>query len=82
MAFAKGGVQGILVADINIKTAEQTVKDCTAVATNKNFRAEAFHIDVTDEASVKSATARMVSTFGRIDYCVNGAGVGLLSLPK
>lgn len=39
------------------------------------FRAEAVHVDVTKEKSVKGAVSHMVKTFGRIDYCINSAGV-------
>ncbi len=68
---------GVLVADINLTTAEQTAQDCSAVAANPTFRAEAVQLDITLEDSVKRATAKMMETFGRIDYCVNGAGVSL-----
>ena len=75
LAFAKSGAQGVLVVDINLETAQQTATDCIAVATSPVFRAEAIQCDVTQEESVKSAMAHMIKTFGRVDYCVNGAGV-------
>ena len=37
--------------------------------------AKAVHIDVTQEESVKLVTTQMQQWFGRIDYCVNCAGV-------
>ncbi|KAI5863672.1 NAD(P)-binding protein [Durotheca rogersii] len=74
-AFAKSGVDGLLVADINLESATGTAQAVKALATNPNFRAEAVQIDVAKEESVAAATQRMLEVFGRIDYCVNGAGV-------
>ncbi|KAI0116166.1 3-oxoacyl-reductase [Hypoxylon sp. NC0597] len=74
-ALAKAGAQGILVADINLEAAQQTVSEVEAVATNPAFRAVAVHLDITDEESVKGTIAHMTESFGRIDYCVHSAGV-------
>ncbi|KAI0850358.1 NAD(P)-binding protein [Daldinia vernicosa] len=79
VALAKEGAKGLLVADINLKAAEETIAEATAVATNPSFRAEAIHLDVTSEESVKQAVAKMIESFGRIDYCVHCAGTGLWS---
>jgi hypothetical protein len=51
------------------------VEECKAVATHSNFRAEAVQVDVTQEGSVKNAVSLVVQLFGRVDYCVNSAGV-------
>ncbi|KAI1084990.1 hypothetical protein F5B20DRAFT_575457 [Whalleya microplaca] len=75
IAFAKEGARGLLVADINLEAATKTALDSKAVATNPDFRAEAIQIDVTVQESVQHATTHMVETFGRIDYCVNGAAI-------
>ncbi|KAK6948143.1 hypothetical protein Daesc_009907 [Daldinia eschscholtzii] len=77
LVLAKEGAKGILVADINLKAAEETVAEATAASTNPSFRAEAIYLDVSDEDSVKKAVARMVESFGRIDYCVHCAGTGI-----
>ncbi|KAI1465804.1 NAD(P)-binding protein [Daldinia caldariorum] len=77
IVLAKEGAKGILVADINLKAAEETVAEATAAATNPSFRAEAIHLDVSDEESVKKSVARMIESFGRIDYCVHCAGIGI-----
>ncbi|KAF3018786.1 hypothetical protein E8E14_000563 [Neopestalotiopsis sp. 37M] len=74
-AFAKEGASGVLVADINIEGAEETVKEIKAVATNPDFRAESIKIDVSLEESVKAAISHAVEKFGRIDYSVHCAGV-------
>ncbi|KAI1299883.1 hypothetical protein F5Y03DRAFT_243144 [Xylaria venustula] len=75
VAFAKEGARGLLVADIDLEAALKTASDSRASATNPDFRAEAIQVDVTLPEAVQKATAYMVETFGRIDYCVNGAGV-------
>ncbi|XXH05980.1 hypothetical protein Hte_012425 [Hypoxylon texense] len=77
LLFAEQGVRGLLVADLNLESAQSTVAEATAAATNSDFKAEAIHIDVTLEASVKQAVEHMVKSFGRIDYCVHSAGISL-----
>ncbi|KAI0483469.1 hypothetical protein F4859DRAFT_472930 [Xylaria cf. heliscus] len=75
IAFAKEGARGLLVADIDLEAATKTVSDSRASAINKDFRAEAIQVDVTRQEDVQRAIKYMKDTFGRIDYCVNGAGV-------
>ncbi|KAI0102438.1 hypothetical protein GGR51DRAFT_550502 [Nemania sp. FL0031] len=75
IAFAKEGARGLLVADIDEDAAKKTADDSKSSATNSEFRAEAVKLDVTLPESVQSAIQYMVETFGRIDYCVNGAGI-------
>ncbi|KAK8119739.1 uncharacterized protein PG998_004365 [Apiospora kogelbergensis] len=74
-AFAREGSSGILVADINLKGAQETVDAIRSVATHADFRAEAIHLDVSSEDSVKAAVSHMKSLFGRVDYAVHCAGV-------
>ncbi|KAI1769736.1 hypothetical protein F4818DRAFT_315515 [Hypoxylon cercidicola] len=75
LLFAEQGVRGLLVADLNLETAKQTVAEANTVATNSAFRAEAIQMDVSVEESVKHGVEHMVKSFGRIDYCVNSAGI-------
>ncbi|KAI0141130.1 NAD(P)-binding protein [Hypoxylon sp. NC0597] len=75
MIFAKYGARGLMVADINLESATKVANESKAVATHPNFRAEAVQVDVTVPDSVQHATEATVRAFGRIDYCVNGAGV-------
>ena len=75
VAFAKEGCLGMVIADINLKAAQDVVASSTGAATAPGFRAEAFFVDVTKEDSVRNAVARMAELFPRIDYCVNSAGV-------
>ena len=66
-----------MIADLDEDAANKVVAECKAVATNAEFRIEQVHVDVTHEASVEHATAQTMQAFGRIDYCVNSAGVSL-----
>jgi len=75
LLFAKEGAAGVMVADLDADAASNVAAECRAVAINVEFRVEQVHVDVTLEASVQHATAQTVQAFGRIDYCVNCAGV-------
>ncbi|KAI1662850.1 NAD(P)-binding protein [Daldinia decipiens] len=77
LAFAQEGAAGIVVADINLEAAERVVKEISASALTANFKAKAVEVDVTSEDSVKRAIEETVAFFGRIDYCVNSAGIGV-----
>lgn len=73
--LAAEGASGVLVADISVTAAARAVAKCEAAATNSRFRAVAIHVDVTLEDSVHSLMDQMTQSFGRIDYCINCAGV-------
>ncbi|KAM0251921.1 hypothetical protein ACHAQJ_007936 [Trichoderma viride] len=77
LGLAKDGAAGILIADMNVEAASRVIAECKSVATASNFRAESFQIDISQEESVEKATKYMTETFGRIDYCINCAGVGV-----
>ncbi|KAL4990684.1 hypothetical protein BDW68DRAFT_153702 [Aspergillus falconensis] len=75
LTLAKDGAAGILIADIDTSAAAETASKCRDVATHADFRVEVTLVDITDEKSVKAAAALMISTFGRMDHCVNCAGI-------
>ncbi|CZR44813.1 uncharacterized protein FPRO_14565 [Fusarium proliferatum ET1] len=77
ISFANEGALGVLIADITVRLAKDAVSECKAAAVNKEFRCEAIHVDVTREDSVQNMMSHAVQTFGRIDYCVNSAGIGV-----
>ncbi|KAL1853910.1 hypothetical protein Daus18300_011652 [Diaporthe australafricana] len=77
-AFAKEGASGLVVADINLEGAQETVAQAQAVARNPNFRVEAVQVDVSVEESVKAAIAHATKCLARIDYAVHSAGVSRL----
>ena len=69
------------MADLDLDAAIAVAAKCQAVATNKTFRAEGIQVDVTHEYSVRRIFKHMVALFGRVDYCVNCAGVSTAALP-
>lgn len=72
-AFAKAlGKEGasICVADIDIPTAEQTVKDLTA----SGIKAIAVNCDVGSNDAVQAAVRRAIAELGGIDILINNAG--------
>ena len=75
MLLAKEGASGVMVADLAIDAARDTIAECQTIATNTQFQGKTVLVDVTQEGSVRSLFSEMVSAFGRIDYCVNCAGV-------
>jgi NAD(P)-dependent dehydrogenase (short-subunit alcohol dehydrogenase family) len=77
IAFATDGAAGVLVTDISIEAAQKVASEARAAASNPNIQVGAMQVDVTAEKSVTRAMEHMVRTFGRIDYCVNCAGIGV-----
>ena len=76
--LAKEGASGVIVADLDLDAAKDTIAECQTVAKNpQQFHAKAIFVDVTKEDSVRDLFSETVSAFGRIDYCVNSAGVSL-----
>lgn len=75
LAFAKEGAANIMVADLDIAAARRVADETKAAAANPHCKVEASHIDVTSEQSVRDAIKTVSQLFGRIDYCVNCAGV-------
>lgn len=73
--LAREGAAGVLVADVAIEAAEKVAAECKVGATNSRFRSEAVLVDVTKEDSVRSLMGHMANAFGRMDYCINCAGV-------
>lgn len=64
-----------MVADLDIDSANEVASACKSSAINPNFRVRSIVVDVTLEESVKHAAEDTAEAFGRIDYCVNCAGV-------
>ena len=68
--FAAEGA-AVAVVDINLKAAEQAVRDITAAG----GRALAIAADVAVAADVERMVAATVAAFGRLDILVNNAGI-------
>lgn len=58
--------QHVIIADIDLSRAEETARHLGD--------ASAVHLDLTDEASVRSAVTQVVDEQGRIDTLINNAG--------
>jgi NAD(P)-dependent dehydrogenase (short-subunit alcohol dehydrogenase family) len=64
------------VADIDAAAAESTSRECKAVASNPGFTSQSLAVDVTSLHEVEAAVQQAAAALGgRIDYCVNCAGV-------
>ena len=87
IAIATGGAQGlgeaiclrladegahVVVADLNIESAEQVAQTITA---KTDRQAMALHVNVTDEAEVAALVEATVDRFGRLDILVANAAV-------
>ncbi|KAI1405139.1 hypothetical protein F4819DRAFT_494345 [Hypoxylon fuscum] len=79
LGLAKDGASGVMVADLDIDSANEVASACKSSAINPNFRVRSIVVDVTLEESVKHAAEDTAEAFGRIDYCVNCAGIGVQS---
>ncbi|PQE12338.1 Short-chain dehydrogenase reductase SDR protein [Rutstroemia sp. NJR-2017a BVV2] len=77
IAFAIEGAAGVLFADIDENTATEAANESRNLAQNPSYQAYSIRVDVSDEASVVSMVNFAVEKFGKIDYCVNSAGVGV-----
>ncbi|KAI6356240.1 Short-chain dehydrogenase red2 [Pyricularia grisea] len=82
LAFARRGVDGLVVADVDLQAAESLVAECRAEAKSAGTAdalgcAEATRVDVADERSVELAVSFARRVLGRVDYCVNSAGIGV-----
>jgi meso-butanediol dehydrogenase/(S,S)-butanediol dehydrogenase/diacetyl reductase len=76
LAFAAGGVSHLICADINLENAEETVKQALVLGQVQSLKsATAFKVDVSKEHDIKSLFESAKALEGRIDICVNTAGV-------
>jgi NAD(P)-dependent dehydrogenase (short-subunit alcohol dehydrogenase family) len=73
--LAEAGAKVVVFADINEETAKASAEESYQYAGNKEYSASFFKVNVTDERGVQEMVNFVVKEFGRIDYCVNGAGV-------
>lgn len=68
--FAQAGAK-VVVADINLKGAEETVRQIN----NSNGTAIAFKTDVSSPDSVKQLVAFTIKTYSKIDALINNAAI-------
>ena len=77
LTLVSRGARALICGDINLEAAQETADmSCSRKAEHlTDYRAHAFHVDVTNENSVQQMANEANSLFGRIDYFVNTAGV-------
>ncbi|KAI1121694.1 NAD(P)-binding protein [Nemania abortiva] len=81
LEFARQGVRGLMIADIDLEAAKKTKEEAEAAAVNFNFNAEVVELDVSLQDSVQNAVNITVDKFGRIDYAVHSTGLQDTELP-
>lgn len=82
LSYARYGVRGLVVADINEPGVRRTAEEAERDATNPDFEVLALFTDVRKYESVENVFDKAVEKFGRIDYSVTTAGVSsTLTLP-
>jgi len=77
IAYALEGAAGVAFADLSGEAAKQAAEESKKIATHPKYKALAIVVDVSDVESVERMVATAVTEFGRIDYSVNSAGVGV-----
>lgn len=81
IAYALEGARALVLADINRAALEFTARKCKDAMPRRGLGPVIIHIldvDVSDEESVTKMVLDTVTKVGRIDYCVNTAGVSYL----
>ncbi|KAL9087244.1 MAG: hypothetical protein Q9165_006738 [Trypethelium subeluteriae] len=73
--FAESGVKGILFADVDGAASATVAEQSKQIATNPEYKALSAKLDIADAQSVQEMVDLAVREFGRIDYCINAAGV-------
>lgn len=73
--FAEAGAAGVLFADIKETEAKEAAEKSKELVTTRDYQAFAVQVNLADTASVRSMVDYAVEKFGRIDYCINSAGV-------
>lgn len=78
LAFAEAGARAVVFADPNEAGAPESAAQSKSLATNPEYRALAIRVDVRDEASLQEMVDSTVKEFGRTNYSVNSAGMGVI----
>ncbi|KAL2401037.1 Short-chain dehydrogenase srdC [Exophiala dermatitidis] len=76
-AFAREGASGIALVDVNKDALESVKAEVEQSRANKDSRVEIYVLDVTDEDQVNKTVNSVATTFGRLDYVVNAAGIAM-----
>jgi cyclopentanol dehydrogenase len=71
--FAREGMKGVAVADINVEPGRQVANKIEESGGHAFF----VELDVTDEQQWQNAIAATIERYGRLDVTVNNAGISL-----
>lgn len=74
-SLAEAGAKVVVFADMNEEWAKDSSEESKKIARNGNYQTTTFKMNVQDEKSVQDMVDFVVEQYGRLDYCVNGAGV-------
>ncbi len=77
--FARDGNEVILTYHLGKGRGRAAERKCRSLGA---ARTRLLHLDVRNEAGVRSAVRNVSAAFGRIDYLINNAGVGKFELFK
>lgn len=76
--FAKEGAAGVALVDLNkeaLLEVKAEIEEICENASGKPCTIETYQLDVTNEQSVDEVLNSVATTFGRLDYVVNAAGI-------
>ena len=73
LELAKEGAN-VVIADINLKAAENVAKEATAFG-----KAIAIEVDVSSKADIDRMLKESLKQFGRVDILVNNAGIAIMA---
>ncbi|KAK1146340.1 hypothetical protein N8T08_003127 [Aspergillus melleus] len=82
IAYALEGARALVLADINRTATDETARLCREAVTQRSGDGLVIHVlevDVSNEESVETMVRQAVANVGRIDYCVDSAGLGVRS---
>lgn len=80
LTFAYDGAAGVALVDINsdsLAVVKAEIEERQKTQGRKPCRIETYTLNVTNEEQVNKVVDEVAQTFGRIDYVVNAAGIGL-----
>ena len=80
IAYALEGARALVLADINRTATDETARLCREAVMQRSGNDLVIHVlevDVSNEESVETMVQQAVANVGRIDYCVDSAGVSL-----
>lgn len=69
----------MVFADLNEEWAKASSEESVKYASAGGYETNVFRVDVRDAKSVGEMVGFVVQRYGRVDYCVNAAGVSVMA---